>query len=181
MSEPFIGEITLSAGNFAPKGWAFCQGQLLAIQQYSALFSILGTTYGGDGVTTFALPDLRGRAPLGFGQGPGLSSYVLGQASGAQAVTLNVNQLPAHTHALMATAASGSVPSPAGAFNAANVDSQGGTATDFAAATPAPVLAAMAAGSVGNSAGGSGPVAVVQPFLALEFIIALEGTYPSRN
>src|SRR5215510_2856694 len=91
MSEPFVGEITIFAFNFAPKGWAFCQGQLLPIAQNTALFSLLGTTYGGDGRTTFALPDLRGRVPVGFGQGPGLSNYSLGQKSGAETITLNAS------------------------------------------------------------------------------------------
>src|SRR5260221_6913469 len=98
MANPLIGEIRLFAGNLNPRGWALCQGQLLAINQNQALFSILGTTYGGNGQTTFALPDLRGRLAIGFGQGAGLSNYVLGQVGGAETATLNVAQLPAHTH-----------------------------------------------------------------------------------
>src|SRR4051794_10683767 len=100
MSEPFIGEVIMFAGNFAPRGWALCQGQLLSIAQNTALFSILGTTYGGNGQTTFALPDLRGRVPLGQGQGPGLSSYVLGEVAGNENVTLISTQMPQHNHLL---------------------------------------------------------------------------------
>src|SRR5436309_9371210 len=104
MSEPFLGEIKIISWNFPPKGWTFCNGQLLAINQNQALFSILGTTYGGNGQTTFALPDLRGRTPLHFGQSPGLSSYTEGQVGGTEAVTLTQNQMPAHTHAVKAAA-----------------------------------------------------------------------------
>src|SRR4051794_30340022 len=108
MATPFIGQISLFGGNFAPRGWAFCNGQLLAVSQNTALFSILGTTYGGNGQTTFALPDLRGRVPVHFGQGPGLSPYQLGEVGGTETTTLNVNQLPPHTHAV-APAASNNV------------------------------------------------------------------------
>src|SRR5690349_13883210 len=100
MSEPFIGEIIMFAGNFAPRGWAFCQGQILSIAQNTALFSILGTTYGGNGQTTFALPDFRGRVPVGQGQGPGLSSYVLGEVSGTESTTLLTTNMPVHNHGL---------------------------------------------------------------------------------
>src|SRR5687767_11620624 len=98
MDAPFIGTVVLFAGNFAPRGWAFCAGQILSIAQNTALFSILGTTYGGNGQTTFALPDLRGRVPMGTGQGPGLQNYVLGEAVGVEHVTLNTTQMPAHNH-----------------------------------------------------------------------------------
>src|SRR6185503_14662217 len=122
MSEPFIGEIIMFAGNFAPRGWAFCEGQLLSIAQNSALFSILGTTYGGDGQTTFALPDLRGRAPMQWGQGPGLTPRFLGESSGAENVTLISTQMPAHTHALNASGAQGDAPTPSGTVNAVLLD-----------------------------------------------------------
>src|ERR687884_310806 len=102
MSEPFIGLVTIFAGNFAPRGWALCQGQLLPIAQNTALFSILGTTYGGNGQTTFALPDLRGRAPIGTGQGPGLPSYTLGEAAGSPSITLLSTQMPMHNHLVAA-------------------------------------------------------------------------------
>src|SRR5271166_127685 len=98
MAEPFLGQIILFAGNFAPRGWAFCDGSLLSISQYTALFSILGTTYGGNGTTNFALPDLRGRAAVGFGQAPGLSNYILGEQTGSETVALTGPQMPVHTH-----------------------------------------------------------------------------------
>src|SRR5688572_3290597 len=123
MSEPFIGSIVLFCGNFAPKGWATCDGQLLSIAQNSALFSILGTTFGGNGQTTFALPDLRGRVPLHPGQGPGLSPYTLGESMGVENVSLLATQMPAHSHAFSAPCSDGapSTPSPVGAV-AANQD-----------------------------------------------------------
>lgn len=161
MATPFIGQITLFAGNFAPRGWAFCQGQLLSIAQNTALFSILGTTYGGDGQTTFALPDLRGRVPLQQGQGPGLQSYVLGQKAGTETVTLTVNEMPAHNHSITVTA----VP-PGGTIPA--VDGQ---------LTPTPLNAFEASGMTG----GSQPHNNLQPYLALNYIIALQGIFPSRN
>jgi microcystin-dependent protein len=180
MSSPYIGQIVIFAGNYAPAGWALCAGQLLPIQQNQALFSILGVTYGGNGQSNFALPDLRGRIPVQQGQGPGLSNYTLGEFAGAETVTLNSSQMPVHTHPLNATAATGTLPSPVGAFTATGADSQGGTSTDFAPASPVPTLAPMAAASIGV-AGGSQPVSVVQPYLALNFIIALVGIFPSRN
>src|SRR6185295_12464655 len=114
MSEPFIGMIVMFAGNFAPRNWAFCNGQLLSIAQNTALFSILGTTYGGDGRTTFALPDLRGRVPIHPGQGPGTSNYSLGQQGGVENVTVTQNQLPAHSHGVNAVAQGGNQASPVG-------------------------------------------------------------------
>ena len=115
MSEPFLGEIRLVGFNFAPVGWALCAGQILPINQNTALFSLLGTTYGGNGTTTFALPDLRGRAAVGFGQGPGLSNYDLGQSTGTETVTLTVGHIAAHSHLVAANAASATVLSPGGA------------------------------------------------------------------
>src|SRR5689334_9815739 len=114
MSNPFLGEIRMVPFNFAPKGWALCNGQILAISQNTALFSLLGTTYGGNGVSTFALPDFRGRVPIHAGQGPGLSSYVLGEQTGTESVTLTVPQLPAHNHTVNGVASGGSQASPAG-------------------------------------------------------------------
>src|SRR5215831_4079907 len=117
MSEPFLGEIRMFGGNFAPRGWALCQGQLLSIAQNTALFSILGTTYGGNGQTTFALPGLRGRYPMQQGQGPGLSPRSLGEQGGSQTVTLLTNQMPAHTHSHLASAAQGDQVTPDGNFD----------------------------------------------------------------
>ena len=112
--DPYIGQILLVPFNFAPNGWAFCNGQLLPISQYTALFALLGTTYGGNGVSNFALPDLRGRVPVGFTQGPGLSNYVLGELGGAESVTLQVTQIPAHNHQLQAANVAATQPNPSG-------------------------------------------------------------------
>ncbi|ACL59739.1 phage tail protein [Methylobacterium nodulans] len=181
MSEPFIGEIILFAGNFAPRGWAFCNGQILSIAQNTALFSILGTTYGGNGQTTFALPDLRGRVPVSAGQGPGLSPYSLGQITGSETVTLIASQMPAHTHSVAADAAAGTVDSPNGANLAKPITAvRPATAVNgYTSGNPTePVTLAPATIGV---AGGSQPHNNLQPTLALNYIIALEGIYPSRN
>src|SRR6478609_900925 len=173
MLEPFIGSIVLFCGNFAPRGWALCDGQLLSIAQNTALFSILGTTFGGNGQTTFALPDLRGRVPLHPGNGVGLSPYVLGQQVGVESVTLIATQMPAHNHNVAPRCSDGapSTPSPVGAVFA-NQDQ-----TPFYAAAG---TAAMAAATSTNT-GGSQPHENRQPVLAINFIIALEGIFPSRN
>ena len=171
MSQPFIGEIRIFAGNFAPAGWALCQGQLLAIAQNDALFALLGTTYGGDGQTTFALPDLRGRAAVHQGQGPGLSSYVIGQQYGAEQVTVTAPQMPAHTHVVGANSAPASTRAPGNAVWAA------GTGGLPYASTPS---VSMNSASV-TSSGGSLPHENMSPFLAMNYIIALFGIFPSRN
>ena len=176
MSEPYIGQIMLFAGNFAPRGWAFCQGQIMAIATNTALFSILGTTYGGNGQTTFALPDLRGRVPVGQGQGPGLSNYVLGEQSGSETVTLIITEVPAHTHLLNCNNAGPTVDNPNNALPAPLVDSSGAQVTGYA--TTANGL--MAPNAI-QPAGGSQPHQNLQPFTVLNYIIALEGIYPSRN
>ena len=175
--DSFLGQITLFAGNFPPRFWAFCNGQLLPIAQNQALFSILGTTYGGNGVVTFALPDLRGRVPISAGQGPGLTDYLLGQSGGQENVTLLSSNIPSHTHAatLNATAGAANTLSPGGAVLA--VGAQGN-----AYATGSPALTAMSASAatVGNS-GGNQPHPNMQPYLALNFIIALQGIFPARS
>src|SRR6266478_4251251 len=114
MSSPFIGEIRMFAGNFAPVGWAFCNGALMAIAENDALFNLIGTTYGGDGQTTFALPDLQSRVPIHMGQGSGLSNYVIGEKAGVESVTLTTNQIPIHTHSLLCVSGGGSASNPAG-------------------------------------------------------------------
>jgi microcystin-dependent protein len=167
VSEPFIGSIILFAGNFAPRGWAFCNGQILSIAQNTALFSILGTTYGGNGQTTFALPDLRGRAALSAGQGPGLSNRSLGENGGAEATTLTAAEMPAHTHAQPASNADQSTNRPGGA-----VPARGGV---YAGEGDGSQLDPVSA------TGGSQPHNNMQPYLTLNYIIALEGIYPSRN
>lgn len=171
-AEPFIGEIMLFAGTFPPVGWAFCDGQLLAIAQNTALFSLIGTTYGGNGQTTFALPDLRGRVPIHPGQGPGLPGFTLGESSGEPAHTLLTTELPAHSHALLADASNGSQSGPGNAFPAR--DPSGSPAYSAASNT------SMAAGAI-SSVGSSQPHNNMQPFLALNFCICLQGIYPSRS
>lgn len=158
--DPILGTIILFAGNFAPRGWAFCDGQLMSIAQNTALFSILGTTYGGDGQTTFALPDLRGRAPIHPGNGPGLTPRALGESSGSESVTLTVGQIPAHNHVVQSAPEANGDPS-ANIFAAATDEKAGQAATGVA--------------------GGSQPHDNMQPFLALNYIIALQGVFPSRS
>lgn len=165
MSSPFLGEIRMFGGNFAPRGWSLCQGQLLSIAQNDALFALLGTTFGGDGQTTFALPDLRGRIPVH--QGPG---FIAGQLSGSETVTLTTQQIPSHTHTPFANkAAAGTDPT--------NSLPGGGAGAWFAPGTPA---IPMAANMIGIS-GGNQPHDNMMPYLAVNFIISLEGLFPSQN
>jgi microcystin-dependent protein len=173
VSDPFIGEIRLFPFNFAPQGWAFCNGQILPISQNTALFSLLGTTYGGDGVSNFALPDLRGRLAVSSGQGPGLSPYDLGQQSGSETVTLTVNNLPQHNHTV----------SPAASEGAAATDRPGG---GVMARVPTAIYASASDGTTMASTttsmtGSNSPISNVQPLLALNYCIALQGIFPSRN
>ena len=172
MSEPFVGEIRMFGFGFAPQGWAQCNGQLLAINQNQALFSLLGATYGGDGRTTFALPDLRSRVPAGQGQGPGLSSYAEGQAGGAETVTLTATQMPGHTHPVKASSSPAASDQPEGralARSASHIyTAKPGTST------------VMNPDMLGD-AGGSQPHDNIQPCLALNFCIALTGIFPSRS
>ncbi|HUR98113.1 MAG TPA: tail fiber protein [Pyrinomonadaceae bacterium] len=179
MAEPFIGMIVQVGFTFAPRGWAFCNGQILAIAQNTALFSLLGTTYGGNGQTTFALPDLRSRVPIHPGQGPGLSPYSLGQAGGTENTTLSQNNLPAHSHTLTAsTSGQANAASPANNFlGVGKVPSSSETVNMYnSAASPAVMNAASITGGGGNQ-----PFSIVQPYLCINFIIALEGIFPSRN
>ena len=186
----YIGEIIIFAGNFAPRGSALCQGQILSIAQNTALFSILGTTYGGNGQTTFALPDLRGRGPVGQGQGPGLSSYSLGQVAGSETTTLTVNQMPAHTHTATATSTlnasttKATLQTPvAGAVFGKSVDTTGTAVPVIYCPAGTPATVALAgAGTVTNSiTGGSQPFSILDPYLCLNFTIYLQGIFPSRN
>ena len=172
MSEPFVGEIRMFAGNFAPRGWAFCDGQLLAVSQNDALFSLLGTIYGGDGRTTFGLPDMRGRIPIHAGNGPGLSPRRLGAKAGTEKVTLTVNQMPSHTHGLAATTAVGVDNHPADKLTGEL------PSTDlYVEADPSVDMATSAVTSVGGSRSHSN----LMPYLCVHFIIALVGIYPSRH
>jgi microcystin-dependent protein len=177
MAEPFIGEIRIFSGNFAPLGWALCQGQLLPISQNTALFSIVGTMYGGDGVQTFALPDLRGRAVLGVGQAPGLSPYTQGQAGGAEKQTLTAAQLPTHSHPVTATETP-STTSPKGAVPANTQGPTPGAAPKVYGATPDGTT--MNSAMIGNT-GGNQPFSILQPYLVINYIIALQGIFPSRG
>lgn len=173
MSEPFIGQIMPFGGTFAPKGWAFCDGSLLPISTNSALFSILGTQYGGNGTTVFALPDLRGRVPIGQGNGPGLSGYVIGQVGGQETHTLTVNEIPAHTHPFtVAVANEATTPQtrPGG-----NILGPGQVYEPVSAAD------ATLGGVTSSSAGGNVPHENRQPYIALNYIIALVGVYPARG
>jgi len=170
MSQPYVGEIRMFGGNFAPLGWALCNGQLLPISQYDVLFTLIGTTYGGDGQNTFALPDLRGRVPVHAGQRSGASAFVLGQQAGSESVTLTNQQMPVHSHGLLAGSGIGTSATPDG-----EVLAESSLATMYSASTP---TATMASSSTGP-AGGSQPHENMQPFLCVEFIIALEGIFPS--
>ncbi len=172
--DPFVAEIRIFPFNFAPKGWAFCNGQLLPISQNTALFSLLGTTYGGDGKSTFALPDLQGSAPMHPGQGPGLSLYDLGQTGGSQAVTLLESEIPTHGHALSAFSSPGNGTTPDPSLALAR--SKGGAAYKAAPQTMV-AFSPQALGIVG----GSQPHNNMMPYLTLNFCIALQGVYPPRT
>ena len=172
MSEPFVGEIRMFAGNFAPRGWSFCEGQLLAISQNDALFSLLGTIYGGDGRTTFGLPDMRGRLPVHMGAGPGLSTRAIGLRTGAEQVALSTNELPSHTHDMQASTAQGVENNPAGKYSAVSPNVR-----IYRPATPNTSLAANSVSSAGAGQAHNN----MMPFLCVHFIIALTGIFPSRN
>jgi microcystin-dependent protein len=174
MSDPFIGEIRMVGFNFPPRGWATCDGQLLAIASNTALFSILGTTYGGDGRVTFALPDLRGRTPIHKGQGPGLSSHSLGEKWGYQTHSLSVNQTPAHRHTGRGTSDSAEESEPAGNLPA------GAEGNTYRSATAPGGTNVVSMGATAPT-GGNQPHTNEQPYLALYFVIALVGLFPSRN
>ncbi|MEW5771493.1 MAG: tail fiber protein [Pseudomonadota bacterium] len=187
--DPFLGIICIAPYNFAPRGYAFTNGQLLPIVQNTALFSLLGTTYGGDGRTTFALPDTRGRVIIGAGQGPGLSNYVLGQLDGQENVILNVNQMPAHTHAASTAvtlkargvSSQGNADSPSGnAWAAKSRAGQYSSAAPDVDMSAGAIQVSSATTSIGL-AGGNQPVSIVQPYVVLNPIIALEGIFPARN
>lgn len=173
MAQPFVGEIRIFAGNFAPAGWMFCEGQLLPISEYETLFQLIGTTYGGDGQETFALPDLRGRIPLHQGQGPGISQkYILAETGGVESVTLTTQQMPIHNHALLAsgnpatsTLAKDNITA---STNQLKIYYEGSPSKSFAPNTIQP-------------AGGNQPHENFQPYLCLDFIISLFGIFPSQT
>lgn len=186
--EEFLGIIKAFGGNFAPRGWLFCNGQLVGVQQNQALFAILGTTYGGNGQTTFGIPDLRGRSPIGWGQGPGLSNYVIGQSSGTEQISILQSNMPPHNHlatsALTLTASNGAATNStpvAGNSLAAASDVNGDPAKIYNATAP---TVALNGGSVLTTVGLTGngvPISILQPTLAISYIICTEGVFPSRN
>jgi microcystin-dependent protein len=167
--DPFLGQILLFAGNFAPRGWALCEGQLLAINANQALFSILGTTYGGDGRTSFGLPDLRGRSPVSEGTGPGLTSRRLGEKGGTESNVISVAQMPAHTHQVAMPVNTGETGEAAGVLGNGPIYAEEATS------------GANYPGATSIHAGGGLSVNNIQPYLALNYIVALVGTFPSRN
>jgi microcystin-dependent protein len=174
MADPFVAEIRILPFNFAPKGWAWCNGQILPISQNTALFSLLGTTYGGDGKSTFALPDLQGRAPMHPGQGPGLSLHNLGESAGLETVTLLESEIPAHNHALLATANPGNLAAPSPARSLAR--SSPGTAYKGS-----PVANAQFAFQALSPSGGDQPHNNLMPYLTFYYCIALQGVFPPRT
>jgi microcystin-dependent protein len=167
VAQPYVGEIRMFAGNFAPAGWMFCEGQLLPISEYETLFNLIGTTYGGDGQSTFALPDLRGRIPLHFGNG-----FTLAETGGVETVTLTVSQIPAHSHAFLGTSSNAT---DANAIN--NVVAQAGTFFPYINVNP---NVAMAPQSIAAT-GGSQPHDNFQPYLCVDFILSLFGIFPSQT
>jgi microcystin-dependent protein len=173
MAQPYVGEIRIFAGNFAPAGWAFCHGQLLPISENETLFQLIGTTYGGDGESTFALPDLQSRAPIHQGTNPGTgSTFVMAETGGVETVTLTVQQIPIHTHPLIAANAPGTSPNPPGRHIASSP-----TVDAYIEDVASVSLAANAVAPVG----GSQPHTNLQPYLALNFIISLFGLFPPPN
>jgi microcystin-dependent protein len=173
MGEPFVGEIRMFGGTFAPAGWAMCQGQSMAISENDTLFNLIGTTYGGDGQETFNLPDLQGRAPMHAGQGTGLQNYTIGEKAGVESVTLTAQQNPIHTHPMLASTEFGQQAQPGGAFFAQL--SSGNTYT-----APQDPLVNLNANAV-SAVGGSQPHENMQPYLVITFIISLFGVFPSQN
>lgn len=182
-TSPFIGEVRAYGFNFNPRGWAFCQGQLLPISQNTALFSLLGTTYGGDGRTTFGLPDLQGRTPLGMGQGPGQPAYAWGQKAGTTQTTLLTSNLPPHTHSISASSAlpahggPGSADTPIGNVPAGSAASENYTAPGAANASLGGTTANLTVQPAGNGL----PFGKMPPYLAINFCIALQGIFPARS
>ncbi|MCC6461525.1 MAG: phage tail protein [Saprospiraceae bacterium] len=175
----FMAQVMLFAGNFAPLNWQFCQGQLISISENDALFSLLGTTFGGDGVQTFGLPDLRGRVPMGTGQGQGLSNYVEGEMAGSTSVTLLANNLPSHTHAatmkVAVSTANGNLPTPVSNIPATSPSSFYATAASGAPGKLGGVSATT------DLSGSNQPVSTQQPYLAMNYVICMYGIYPSRS
>ncbi len=176
MSEPFVGEIRMFAGNFAPRGWAFCDGQLLAVSQNDALFSLIGTIYGGDGRTTFALPDMRGRLPVHQGQGPGLSPRRLGARYGSEKVNLTINQIPSHSHEYLGSANIADSNNPASDVVASHNDGD----LPYVDVPSVDKIKSLSSDAV-SATGGSQAHQNMMPSLCINYIMALVGIYPSRH
>lgn len=186
--DEYMGMVKIFAGNFAPRGFLFCNGQIIGIAQNSALFALLGTTYGGNGQTTFGLPDLRGRAAIGWGQGPGLSNYNLGQVSGTENVNILISNMPAHNHiatstlTLNASNAAATVSTPvAGNALGAGKDVNTDPVSMYTTSAPNVPLAGGAVATTTALNGGNLPISIMQPTLAISYIICMEGPFPSRN
>lgn len=179
--DPFLGQITLLGCNFAPVGWAMCQGQVLSIAQNTALFSLLGVNFGGNGTSNYALPDLRSRAPIGFGQGPGLSDVQLGESDGEESVSIDATSYPAHSHALLAAAGAATANTPQNLIEGAGQTGGRGGAINLALYSAAGAATRLAPGALTPAAGGGQPHNNLQPYLALNFCIALQGIFPSRS
>lgn len=179
--DPYIATISIFAGNFAPRSWMFCHGQLLSIAEYTALFSLIGTTYGGDGQVTFGLPDFRSRVGIHQGQGPGLSNYIMGEMAGTESVTLLSPNLPMHNHTFISmpmqqpasTVTNSNISEPKGAYPASG-------ATVYNASGDATFMGTYTSIGMSAIAGNNSPVPIVQPYLAMNYIIAVEGIFPSR-
>lgn len=182
-AQSYIAIVSIFAGNFAPVGWLFCQGQLLSIAQYDVLFNLLGTTYGGDGINTFALPDLRGRVAVHQGQGPGLSNYIQGQVSGTESVTMTTGQMPAHNHLFLSATGNPGANSGAGTTDEPTTAVPAMVSGDnlYATATSGTALGPSLVNTNTPQAGGSQPFAILSPFLAMNYVICTEGIYPPQN
>jgi microcystin-dependent protein len=180
MTQPYVGEIRMFGGSFAPSNWAFCNGQPMPISQYDVLYSLIGTTYGGNGQTTFNLPNLQGRLAVGMGTGNGLSPYVIGQAAGTETVTLTVGTMPSHNHPLMASKTVATLASPTGNVTGAGPTSPAPAYLYTNPGSPSPQIGNLVSSSVAPS-GGSVPHANMMPSLCVSFIIALFGIYPSQS
>lgn len=181
--DPTLANITIFAGNFAPMSWMLCQGQLLSIAENTALFSLLGTTYGGDGQTTFALPDFRGRVAVHAGQSPGFSNYDLGQVGGSESSSLTSLQMPIHNHTLLTSTGNPTATNAVGGTdNAQNTyPAQATGSSNYNTSDSGISLGVSSCVAITQTAGGGQPIPIISPYLALNYIIAVEGIYPSRN
>ncbi|MGH7045921.1 MAG: phage tail protein [Stellaceae bacterium] len=179
--DPFLGQISLLGCNFAPRGWGFCQGQLLPINQNTALFSLLGTNFGGNGVNTFALPDLRSRVPVGMGQGGGLSNHAIGEIGGQETASIVASSYPNHTHALLAAASTASGNAPAGLIEAEGQIPARGGGVSLALYSATGAATTLAPAALTPATGAGQPHPNLQPYLAVNFCIALQGVFPARN